>query len=159
MAVLLILLMIIQASNSWRVPDCEKEGCFLQVNLSYLAMLFYTIEILVTSQPRDVEVFEEVHNMAKFPCYYEGGRSRQTHLQWIINSTVYDSQLPPDHQYLHSTHTLSVTNIKQWQNSTTYQCQVLVTFDKGQQCVFRSTIGQIIIKGNCFYNSESNLGI
>ena len=110
--------------------------------------------ILFTSQPRDVVIFEEVHDVARFPCYYEGEHSRQAYLQWIINSTVYDSQLPPDHQYLHSINTLSVTNIKHWQNGTTYQCQVLTTFDEGQQCAFRSSIGQLIIKGN-----ESNLGI
>ena len=104
--------------------------------------------ILFTSQPNDVVAFEEVHSKAVFPCYYNKGRTKQARVQWIINSTVYDSlQLPPDHQYLHSIHTLSVTNIKQWKNATTYQCQVLVTFNQGQQCVSRSFVGQLIVKG------------
>lgn len=108
---------ILVSINSWALPDCGNEGCFVFIYPSLLdpdTVTMYNTVILFKSQPRDVEVFEEVHSVADFPCDYEGEHLRQAHLQWIINSTVYDLQLPPDHLYLRSIRTLSVTNIKHW---------------------------------------------
>ena len=94
------------------------------------------------AQPTDMEVFCGVNEPVVFPCKYEGSASKP---QWIINSTVYsslNSRLPPDHFY--HNYTLSVGNVKLWQNTTTYQCQVL--FNNGPLlCAYRSTIGQLII--------------
>ena len=92
-----------------------------------------------------MEVECGMNKPAIFPCQYEG--HKQARLQWIINSTVYQSsQLPPDHHYYHNTHRLSVTNIRPFHNSTTYQCQ-LVSFTE-QPCAYKSTVGQLIINCN-----------
>lgn len=90
-----------------------------------------------------MEILCGVDEAVVFPCQYEGSPSNP---QWIINSTVYsslNSRLPLDHFY--HNRTLSVRNIKLWQNTTSYQCQVLS--DNGPLlCAYRSTIGQLIIR-------------
>lgn len=108
--------------------------------------------ITFLAEPRDVEVACGADKVAIFPCQYEG-ESESVQVQWVINSTVFNlskTQLPPGHHYIHSTHTLSVTNIKLWQNQTIYQCQLL---DTTTSCVYTSTVGQLIIK--CKSKSQS----
>ena len=112
----------------------------------------YVIGIIFTAQPTDMEVIWGANNTVDFPCQYDGSTSIP---QWIINSTVFgslNSRLPADHYY--HDHTLSVRNIKLWQNETTYQCQI-VTINGPSLCAYRSTIGHLIIRCNGKPNLKS----
>ena len=123
---------------------CMLSPCLYWVQGWFILVLYpsYT-EIRFTAEPQSIDVACGSGRNAVFHCKYEGEKNIQ--LRWIINSITYNlSMLPPDHHYINGTHTLSVTNIKLWQNDTTYQCQLLP--DKEQQCAYHSTIGRLIFK-------------
>lgn len=83
---------------------------------------------------------------AVFLCQY-GGSGGEVNVEWIINSTPYTQRLPLGHYYKDKKRRiLSVTNIKSWQNGTTYQCNLLSPTGSGETCVYSSTIGILIVK-------------